>query len=223
MTTKKLTKEIIEKIREEIIDGKSKSKTAFEYGVNPKAVYRLTQDLPSQYGWPGIRGKTLKMLQEILQNGYILSSKIQAGDKYHVLKKYFPNIIRINMHNKSILFLDDKAPIAARAFLSDMGKKIMSFQELKQITKVFGIELTGEEKHQIIGKKCKNVFPVIRRKDGGFMSSYNNKQFKIDDFLSDIDFIGKKDFKLVSKNHSTNEDSYLEKDDSLAFFYIRKY
>jgi hypothetical protein len=224
MVTKKISKEIIEKIREEIMDGKSKSKTALEYGVNPKTVYRLTQDLPGgQYGWSGIRGKTLMMLQEILQNGYILSSKMQAGDKYYILKKYFPNIIRINMCNKSILFLDDKASIAAKAFISNIGKKIMSFQELKQITKVFGIELTGEEKHQIVGKNCKNVFPVTRRKDGGFMSSYNNKQFKIDDFLSDNDFIGKNDFKLVSKNHNTNEVSYLEKDDSLAFFYIRKY
>jgi len=204
MDTKKLTKQIIQKIREEIKDGKSKYKAAADFGISPKVVYRLTQDLPGgQFGWPGIRGKTLKMLQEIMQHGYILSSKIQAGDKYRILKKYFPNISRINMCNKSILFLDDKASVAARAFLCDINKKIMSFQELKQITKTFGIELTREEKHQIVGKKCKNVFPIKHRINSGF--------------------IGKKEFKTSYKNHSPKDDSLLENDDSLAFFYIRKY
>ena len=41
------------------------------------------------------------------------------------------------MHNKTILYLGDKASVAARAFLSDMNKKIISFQELKQVTKTF--------------------------------------------------------------------------------------
>jgi len=203
MVTKKLTKEIIQKIRKEIKDGKSKYKTAMEYGINPKAVYRLTQDIPgNQFGWPGIMGKTLKLLQDIMQHGYILSTKIQAGDKYHTLKKYFPNISRINMYNKSILFLNDKTP-AARAFLFDMNKKIMSFQELKQITKTFGIELTSEEKHKIVGKNCKHVLPITSGKDGGF--------------------IGKKESRPSSKNHVSENDYILENDDSLAFFYIRKY
>ena len=65
----RLSKETLEKIREEIQNGKSKYQTAAEFGLHPTVVYRRTQDLPGgQYGWPGIGGKTLKLLQEIMQH-----------------------------------------------------------------------------------------------------------------------------------------------------------
>jgi len=183
MVSKKISDEIHQKIREEIKNGKSKYRVANELGINHNTVYKITQDLPgSQYGWPGIRGKTLILLQEILKHGYILSSKIQAGQKYHILKKYFSNIQRINMYNKTILFLDDKAATAARAFLTDIDKKIMSYQELKQVTKTFGIELSPDEKHKFAGKPKKRMLPVIRRKDGGFLSSYHQNQKNLDEF-----------------------------------------
>ena len=219
----KLTKETLQKIREEIQSGKSKYQTAADFGLHPTVVYRRTQDLPGgQYGWPGIRGKTLKLLQEIIQHGYVLSSKINAGKKYYILRKYFPNVNRINMYNKTVLYLDDKAPVAARAFLSDMTKKIISFQELKQVTKTFGIELSSEEKHRIIGKPRKHKLPVIRRKDGGFLSSYHISQCKIDDFMGETGFLGKNSLKNPCKNRVSENDALLTNDDSLAFFYIRR-
>jgi len=133
--TVQLSKETLEKIRDEIQSGKSKYRTAAEFGLHPTVVYRWTQDLlGGQYGWLGIRVKTLEILQELIKHGYILCSQFNAGHKYRILRKYFPNICKINMHNKTILFLEDKAPVAARAFLTDMNRKIMSFQELKQIT-----------------------------------------------------------------------------------------
>ena len=224
MVAKKLTKETLEKIRAAIQSGKSKYQTAAEFGLHPHTVYRRTQDLPgSQYGWSGIRGKTLKLLQEILQYGYVLSSKHSTGNKYRILKKYFSNICRINMYNKTILYLDDKAPLAARAFLSDMNKKIMSFQELKQVTKTFGIELSSEEKHKIIGKSRKQRLPVIRRKDGGFLSSFHKNQLKIDDYMDETGFLGKNSSKREQKNHVFKNDSLLENDDSLVDFCIRMY
>jgi len=207
----RLSKETLEKIREEIQSGKSKYQTAAEFGLHPTVVYRRTQDLPGgQYGWPGIRGKTLEILQELIKHGYVLCSHFNAGHKYRILRKYFPNICKINMHNKTILFLEDKAPVAARAFLEGMNRKIMSFQELKQVTRVFGIELSSEEKHRIIGKPGKRVLPVIRRKDGGFLSSYHKSQSKIDDFIGETGFLGK-------------NGSLLKNDDSLVDFCIRMY
>ena len=220
----KLSKETLKRIREEIKNGKSKYQTAADFGLHPTVVYRWTQDLPgSQFGWPGIRGKTLKLLQEIMQHGYVLSSKIQAGKKYYILKKYFPNINRINMYNKTVLYLDDKAPVAARAFLSNMNKKIISFQELKQVTKTFGIELSSEEKHKFVGKSRRQKLPVIRRKDGGFLSSYHKSQCKIDDFMGETGFLGKNVSKKVCKNCVSEDNVLLKNDDSLAFFYIRRY
>ena len=127
------------------------------------------------------------------------------------------------MYNKTILYLDDKASVAARAFLSDMNKKIISFQELKQVTKVFGIELSSEEKHRIIGKLRKHKLPVIRRKDGGFLSSYSESQMKLDDFNEEEGFPHKSMSVKSQKIQSSNEDSLLTTDDSLIDFYIRKY
>ena len=208
----------------DIKNGKSKYQTAAEYGLHPTVVYRRTQDLPGgQYGWPGIRGKTLEILQELIKHGYILCSHFDVRHKYRILRKYFPNICKINMHNKTILFLEDKAPVAARAFLSDMNKKIMSFQELKQVTKVFGIELSSEEKHKFVGKSRRHKLPVIRRKDGGFLSSYHKNQSKIDDYMGETGFLGKNDLKKPCKNRVSDDDSLLSDDVSLAFFYIRKY
>jgi hypothetical protein len=222
--TKRLSKETLEKIREEIKSGKSKYQTAADFGLHPTVVYRWTQDLPGgQYGWPGIRGKTLEILQEIIKHGYILCTRFNAGHKYQTLKKYFPNICKIHMYNKTILYLDDKASIAARAFLSDMNRKIMSFQELKQVTKVFGIELSSEEKHRIIGKPGKRMLPVIRRKDGGFLSSYDKSQLKIDDFMGETGFLGKNSSKREQKNHVFKNGSLLENGDSLVDFFIRMY
>ena len=217
-----LSKETIQKIREEVLSGKSKYQTAAEFGLHPHTIYRRTQDLPgSQLGWSGIRGNTLKLLQEIMQHGYVLSSKHSTACKYRILKKYFPNICRINMYNKTILYLDDKAPVAARAFLSDMNRKIMSFQELKQVTKVFGIELSSEEKHKFVGKSRKQRLPVIRRKDGGFLSSFHKNQLKIDDYMDETGFLGKNDSKKPCKNRVSDDDVLLTNGDSLAFFYIR--
>ena len=60
---KRLSKETLEKIREEIQSGKSKYRTAAEFELRPTVVYRWTQDLPGgQYGWPDIRDKAEKVI-----------------------------------------------------------------------------------------------------------------------------------------------------------------
>ncbi len=221
---KRISKEKLQRIREEIKSGKSKYQTAADFGVHPTVVYRWTQDLPgSQYGWPGIRGKTLEILQELIKYGYVLCSNFNAGHKYRILRKYFPNICKISMYNKTVLYLDDKASVAAKAFLAGMNKKIISFQELKQVTKTFGIEFSSEEKHKIIGRTRRHKLPVIRRKEGGFLSSYSESQCKIDDFMGNSGFFGKNDLKNPCKNRVSENDALLTNDDSLAFFYIRKY
>ena len=185
-------------------------------------VYRKTLDLSgNKYGWPGIRGKTLEILQELMKYGYILCSNFHAGHKYNILRKYFPNICKIHIHNKTIMFLEDKSDVAARAFLSNMDKKIMSFQELKQVTTVFGIELTTEEKHRIIGKPRKYKLSAIHRKESGFLSSYSESQMKLDDFYDKNGFPHNFLSVKSQKNHRSNKASLPKDDDSLIDFYIR--
>jgi len=178
--SKPLSKELFQKICREIRAGKSKYQVSGELGINQNTIYRKTQHIPGKaYGWPGIRGKTLKMLEELIAKGYIICSADYQGQKYRILRKYFPTICKIKMYNKPILFFNDKAEIAARAFLENMDKKIMNYQELKQVTRVFGIELSTEEKHRFVGKTRKQRFPVIRRKYGGFHSNFHKDQQKI--------------------------------------------
>lgn len=65
--------------------------------------------------------------------------------------------------------------------------------------------------------------PIIHRKDGGYLSSYCKDQRKIDDFMDRNGFLGKKVVKKSCENNVSYGDVLLNTDDSLAFFYIRKY
>jgi len=81
-----------------------------------------------------------------MKNGYAFSSKKYNTTHYVKLKKYSPNIRRTKMHGKMIYFLDDKSKIAANALLEVLNKKVMSYQELKQVTRVFDTKLSKKEK-----------------------------------------------------------------------------
>jgi len=85
----------------------------------------------------GIVGKSLDLLKELVTNGYAFSSRKYGLKEYIKLKKDFPQIKRTKIYGKMIYYLDDKSKIAAEAILNISNKKVMSYQEIKQITKVF--------------------------------------------------------------------------------------
>ena len=172
-------------ITRKIKSGKSKYQTAKELNLPPDVVYKFAKDLPSRScGWPGIRGGTLELLQELLTEGYAMHPCYAIKQRYKVLKKNFPTVCKVKMYGKNIFFLEDKADKAAKVFLENINKKIISYQELKQITKVFGVNLTQKEK---------------------------------------LEFLSKNLSKKPCKNRVFEGDTLLKNDDSLAFFYIRKY
>ena len=142
-------------IRRKINSGKTKYQIAKELHISTETVYRWTKDIPSRnIGWPGIRGKTLDMLQELLCKGYVFAKCSNPQGRYIHLHKYFPTIHRIKIYNQHILYLEGREDAAARAFIDNVHcKRIISFQELKQITKVFGTNLTRSEKEAFILKK----------------------------------------------------------------------
>jgi len=151
--SQKLSQELIEKIRKEVKDGKSKYQTAKELNLRKETVYRIAKDLPSRpCGWPGIRGETLELLQEILTKGYAVYSNYNTKQKYITLRKYFPTICKVKMYGKNIFFLEDKSDLAARVFLENIKRKIISYRELRQITRVFGTSLSGQEKNEFLSK-----------------------------------------------------------------------
>jgi len=156
MTTKikHLSKSIIEKIRNDGLSNKSKYQIAKELNVPRSTVYYGTRDLPNkQCGWPGIRGKTLDLLKEIVSKGYAVPPCSYVQQRYMVLRKYFPTICRVTIYGRPIFFLEGKEESAARAFLEKVNKKIISYQELKQVTKVFGTNLSRTEKEAFFLKK----------------------------------------------------------------------
>jgi hypothetical protein len=140
-------------ITRKIKSGKSKYQVAKELNINRDTIYRIAKDLPSKpCGWPGLRGKTLELLQKILVDGYAVYSDNCTNRRYMTLKKYFPTICRVKMYGKNIFFLEDKADVAARAFIGNIRRKIISYQELKQITEVFGTNFCKREKDLFLGK-----------------------------------------------------------------------
>jgi hypothetical protein len=59
--------------------------------------------------------------------------------------------------------------------------KVIKFNDLKELSKLFNIELNIKEKNELFGRKPIK-HPIIRRKEGGFLSSYSKYQTNLDDY-----------------------------------------
>jgi DNA-binding CsgD family transcriptional regulator len=169
-TQKVIPKKLKEKIRAEVKNGKSKYQTAKEYNLSTSTVYLIAKDLPNTPGgWPGIRGKTFDLLQELLTKGYVFAICSNPQNRYMLLHKYFPTIRRIKVYNQHILYFEGKEDVAARAFINKVHKRIISFHELKQITKVFGTDLSKKEKEAFLLRKGGKRWAKIKGiQKGGF-------------------------------------------------------
>jgi len=143
--SEELSDELIEKIRYYVIKYNSKINAANKLGLSYDTVLFYTKDIRLKsrkkgIDYFGIYGKSLDLLKELIENGYAFSSKKYNTAHYVKLKKYFPDIRRTKMYGKMIYFLDDKSKTATEAFLKTLNKKVMSYQELKQVEKVFNID-----------------------------------------------------------------------------------
>ena len=141
-------------ITRKIMGGKSKYQISKELGISQTAVGKHTKHYPSHpKGRNGVRGGTLRMLQDLLNDGYTFFDTPSDSQKYYTLKKYFPTVQRARYGGYNILFLEDRSDLTAKAFLMKIRKNIISYQELKNITKIFDIELSKNEKDMFISKK----------------------------------------------------------------------
>ena len=168
--SQKITQELKKKIRKEVKNGKSKYQVAKELDLRKETIYRITKDLPSRpCGWPGIRGETLELLQKILNKGFAVYSCYNTKQKYIVLKKYFPSICKVKMYGKNIFFLEDKKDVAARVFLDNVKRRLISYHEIKQITRVFDTNLSIKEKDVFLGKNKKAKSSKNKKSKEGFL------------------------------------------------------
>lgn len=140
-----------EKIREMVRETGVKSFVAQELGIPLITVCKITKDIKFRPGNRTIGTHTFRLLNEILEKGYTLL--VDGGSiRYRTLKKHFPLIQKVHAKNTSIAFLPNKKEEAARYFLQNMRHKVISYHELKGITRLFGINLDSGEKRRILGK-----------------------------------------------------------------------
>jgi len=150
--TKQLSKEFIQKIRIEVRNGKSKYQVAKEMSASQKAVYYHTRDIPSKNpGRTEIRGKTLELLKELLQKGHI-NCRNKCSPNFHTLQKHFPIIKRTQVAHKTVYYLEDKNKEALKALLEDKRSKVINYQDLASISKIFDVNLSKNEKYSLLGK-----------------------------------------------------------------------
>ena len=152
---KEISDELVKKIRYYVKKHNSKINAATKLGLSYDTVLFYTKDIKfksrkKDIDYLGIYGKSLDLLKELIMNGYVFSSKRYNTTHYVKLKKYFPQIQRARMYGRRIYYIDDKSKVAAKALLEVSNKKIMSYQELKQITKVFDTNLSSKEKKKVI-------------------------------------------------------------------------
>jgi len=143
---KELSDKLIKQIRYYVRKYNSKIDVATKLGLFYDTVLFYTRDIRiksrrKDIDYSGIYGKSLELLKELMQNSYAFSSGKYGLKEYIKLKKYFPQIRRTKIYGRMIYYLDDKSKFAAKALLEVTKRKVMSYQELKQIERVFDARL----------------------------------------------------------------------------------
>ncbi|UCB58331.1 MAG: hypothetical protein JSV67_06955 [Thermoplasmatales archaeon] len=104
---KPISKELIQKIREEVHKDKSKYQVSKKINLDRTTVYKYTKDLPNKYKRkPYISGKPLELLKQMIEKVYVY--KEGNRNALRSLQKHFPSIRRSQYKNKSIYYLQDK-------------------------------------------------------------------------------------------------------------------
>jgi hypothetical protein len=172
----KIPVETIQKIREEVLGGKSKYQVALELDVSFDGVYKNTKDIPNKriIGNSGIRGTTLELLKQLHKKGYIISKG--NSSLLHTLKRHFPELRLIRIRFQHVCFLKGFEKDALRALLEKEKHRVVSYHTLAPVCRAFGVDLPLQEKREILGlsKKEENKrrpFKII-----------DKSQMKLDDF-----------------------------------------
>jgi len=180
--TKHLTKEMINKLREEVLRGKSKYLVSKEMNLSESTIYKHTKDLPNKYKRePYISGKPLELLKQLMQDGFVYTQGNRNA--LRSLQKHFPVIKRSQFKNKSIYYLEDKNKLALQAMMKQDTSRIISYQELSLMSQVFNTDLEIQQKRRFLGKTLKPKRYKIRKFRKLHQSFSKEKQSLLDDFF----------------------------------------
>jgi len=178
-TKRGISVELRKKIRQEVKIGISKRRVAIQFGVTEKTVSYHTHDICLRpFKNLKIHDKRLELMKDLLRDGYALPSKKYHTAEYNELKRHFPSICKVKMYDRVIFYLEDKKDVATRAFLDNSKRKIISYQELKRVTKTFDSNLNINEKRQIIqDNRSKKLFQKDKSGDDSLAFFYIRKYF----------------------------------------------
>lgn len=186
-----------------------------DYGA-PHTKHRYT-------GEPFIKGKAVDLLKQLLEVGYVHSTT-ENYLALQRLRRILPMIQLTRIDYKPVYYLSDKNKIVLQAIIRLNKSRVISYQELKSVSKAFGVDLSKEAKHDYVRLRKNHVIPVIRKKEGGFLSSLRKNQASLYDFHGENSFLGRKQqYKREKKQEVQRQEALRENEDSLAFFYIRNY
>jgi hypothetical protein len=182
MMRRPLTKDDIQRMREEVLKGKSKFQVAREMHLHPTTVYEHTKDLPNKYHRePYISGKPLELLKQLLEKGYVYTE--ENRNALRSLQRFFPQIRRSQFKGKSCYYLEDKNKLALLELMKQNTSRIISYQDIAKACQVFNTDIEIHEKMSFLGRNRWRRPRKIKELLYRYRSNPKEKQTKIDDFL----------------------------------------
>jgi DNA-binding CsgD family transcriptional regulator len=173
----RISADVREKIRDEVKKGKTKTQVAEEMNLSLNIVSKYTLDISKIQKKADLSYNAFLLLKELMKEGYAFPTKQYGLREYQILREKIPNVCRVIKHERTIFFLEDKEAVAARAFIEDLRRKIISYKELKQVTRLFHTDLPQPEKEAFILKnRARKLFKnkgvqkerALREKDDSF-------------------------------------------------------
>lgn len=145
------------RMRELVKGDLSKYEAAKVMNISYQTVLKFTQDLPSKRGGNrNLSEKSVEVLQAILKDGYFMPPKgFQMRASYLTLNQRFP-IKRLFFKGETMLYFEDRKEEAFRAFVKVFGSKVVTYNKLKELSGLFGIELDKKIREEIVGKDPEN-------------------------------------------------------------------
>lgn len=137
--------------------------------------------MPNRKRDPCVEGDALELLKQLLQDGYVYTGKNRV--KLRFLQRIFPVIKRSQFKNKSIYYLEDKNKLALLEMMKRDTSRVISYQELSLMSKVFNTDLEIQQKRRFLGKYLKPKRYKIKKFGQHHQLDSKEKQSKIDDFL----------------------------------------
>ena len=180
--TRHLSKDDIQRMREEVLKGTSKFQVSREMNLHPTTVYEHTKNLPNKYHRePYISGKPLELLKQLLEKGFVYTE--ENRNALRSLQRFFPQIKRSQFKGKSCYYLEDKNKLALLEMMRQNTSRIISYQDIAKACQVFNTDIEIHEKRSFLGKNQWRRARKIKESTNRYCSVSKEKQTKIDDFL----------------------------------------